>query len=366
MSSRCLSWLLLPLTLTLPVRAEAPAAEAPPPKALAAGKQGSFQPGLLLQSWVHAVRQDGETAWGFRLRRVELKAKGDVLPEVLSYNVMFDVAKVLEFERTDLTVAGQEPAPTEPGSVQAAQPVSSVSVLQDASFTFHSEFVNVTVGQMKNPLSWEGYNSASALLFPERALVSRQYGDARDLGVKLDSKLGEHFYYFAGLYNGAGLNRRDDDRQKDAALRLEAYPVKGMMVGVVGYAGIGERGESRTRDRVEADLRIEQSNALLQVEYLRGWDGPTSTTRVEGHGFYAALGYTVFGVLQPAVRVGGLDTDLSQDLPAGKSDEVWHYEAALTYLLQGNQAKLALSYSFFDFDDSPGRGELIALGQVSY
>ncbi len=337
-----------------------------PPEELAVGGGGTFQPGLLIQAWAHASRQSGKTTSGFRLRRTELKVKGDIVSELLSYQVMFDPAKVLEFEDTDQPVEGQSPEPTEPGSVAVAQPASHVSVLQDAFFTVQSEYADVSVGQLKNPLSWEGYNSASKLILPERALVSRYYGDARDIGIKIDKKLGDHFYYFAGVFNGAGLNRRDDDNQKDVALRLEAYPMKGVTLGAVGYAGVGQRSRSETKDRVEADLLIQLSNARLQVEYLHGWDGPTSAARVEGRGFYAALGYRIFDVIEPVVRVGTLDTDISRDVTAGKLDEVWHYEAGLTYYLRDHHAKFALAYGFFDYDDSPARGEVIAMGQVAY
>jgi hypothetical protein len=34
--------------------------------------------------------------------------------------------------------------------------------------------------------------------------------------------------------------------------------------------------------------------------------------------------------------------------------------------MQGKQAKLALAYGFFDYDDWDARGELTLLGQVSF
>lgn len=337
----------------------------PLPKKLSVAKDGFFQPSFLLQVWLHGTRQSSETQTTFRLRRSEIKIKGDIIDDLLSYALMFDPAKVLEFEDEDLEVEGQTPAPATPGSVEAAQPQSNVSVLQDAYATFESEFADVGFGQFKNPLSWEGFNSASQLLFPERATAARFYGDERDIGLRVSKKLGDYVYYNLGVYNGPGLNRRDNNNQKDIALRVELYPIEGVMLGGVGYTSVGEREEPTSKDRLEADLRIELGDALLQVEYLHGWDGPKGA-RVEGHGFYAAAGYTFFDQLQPAVRVGALDADIDQDLGAGKGDELWHYEAVVNYFVQGKQAKVALAYGFFDYDDWAARGELTLLGQASF
>ncbi|MEZ4220252.1 MAG: porin [Polyangiaceae bacterium] len=343
-----------------------PAAEEPkPPKQLTVAKDGLFQPSMLIQAWLFAQRQSHLTQSTIRLRRAEVKIKGDIVRDFLSYAVMFDPAKVLEFDDENLEVEGQQPAPTTPGTVEASQPQSSVSVLQDAYATFKSEWAEASVGQFKNPLSWEGSNSASKLLFPERSTVARYFGDKRDLGLKVEKKLGDYFYYNLGVYNGTGLNRRDDNNQKDAALRVEVYPLKGMMLGGVGYMGVGQRDEPRTKDRVEADLRIDVANALLQAEYLHGWDGPKGA-RTEGHGFYVAAGYTFFDRLQPAIRVGGLDRNIDADLSEGSDDEVWHYEAVVNYYLQEQQARFALSYGLFDYDDSDSRGELTLLAQVSF
>src|SRR5690606_23829189 len=103
------------------------------------------------------------------------------------------------------------------------------SPLQDGGISFLSEYADVTGGQFKIPISWEGYNSSSQIVFPERALVSRYFGDRRDLAIKVEKQLNDYFYYHAGVYNGAGVNRcSDDDDQKDAALRLEAYPIEGV------------------------------------------------------------------------------------------------------------------------------------------
>lgn len=349
-----------------PAPPEAPP-EAPFPQKMAVGKEGFLQLGALLQGWFFFGRQDEKSATTFRLRRAEIRLKGEIIPKTIAFQIMIDPARVLEFQDTTIDVEGQDPPPATPGTVEVQQPNGAVSAMQDFYVTFLSDYADASIGQFKIPLSWEGYNSASKIIMPERSLSSRRWGDRRDLGVRVEKKLGDHFFYQAGVFNGEGQNRADTNNQKDVALRLEGYPIEGIMIGGVGYAGVGERDEPTTKDRVEGDVRVELANALLQAEYIRAWDGPSDGTRVKGHGMYGVVGYTFFDRLQPVVRIGYVDPDLDGDAAEGNStDEVVHYEAGLNYYIQKQEAKLQLSYSFYDFEDTASRGEAIFAAQVSF
>jgi hypothetical protein len=348
----------------------APAPEAKeeePPSKLHVGKEGFVQPGILLQAWFAGARQSSETTTTFRLRRAELKLKGEIIPKLIAFQVMFDPARVLEFEETTVEVEGQDPPPATPGTVTVDQPNGAVAAMQDLYVTFLTDYADASIGQFKIPLSWEGYNSSSKIVLPERALSSRRWGDRRDIGIRVEKKLGDHFYYQFGVFNGEGQNRPDSNNQKDVALRLEGYPIEGIMIGAVGYVGVGERDDPTTKDRVEGDVRVELENFLVQAEYIRAWDGPSDGTRVKGHGVYGALGYTFFDRLQPVVRVGYVDPDLDGDAAEGNSsDEVVHYEGGVNFYIQKHEAKLQASYSFFDFEDGDPRGEAIFAAQVSF
>lgn len=337
---------------------------------MAVGRAGLWQPGALFQIWLLNQNLDGDDTLSFRIRRAEVRFKGEIVEKLVGYNLMFDVAKILELPEEDVPVEPADPADPSPGTVPVPQPSSAnrfYSPLQDASISFLSEYADVSVGQFKIPLSWEGYNSSSKIVFPERALVSRYYGDRRDLGLKVEKKLNDYFYYHAGLYNGAGINRfTDNDDQKDVALRLEAYPMEGIMISAVGYMGVAERDVSATKDRVEADVRVELYDALLQAEYIHGWDGPTSAARLEGHGFYVTGGYTFLDRIQPIFRVGYLDTNVDGDANLGP--ETLHYEGGLNYYLRKQEARLALSVGVFDdkLEGEPTRTDVTLFSQVSF
>ena len=47
--------------------------------------------------------------------------------------------------------------------------------------------------------------TSATLLFPERNRVDREFGDRRDIGVKVEKKLENVFYYMLGFTHGKGL-----------------------------------------------------------------------------------------------------------------------------------------------------------------
>jgi hypothetical protein len=369
--------LTLPLTATLPARAgeTTPAPPAPAPEASSrpadpgrlkvGGPTGWFQPSALLQAWFLLDRTSGgdaaagrdATTSTFRLRRAEIAAKGEIVKGRIAYGVMFDPAKVLEpTNKTYTTAAGDTvTVPTAP---------KAISVLQDLYISVLTAYADVSIGQFKIPVSWEGYNSSSRLLFPERAQISSRYGDKRDLGVKVSKEL-RYFGYHLGLYNGQGLNNLDTNNSKDLALRLEGYPVAGLVVGGVVYHEIKASSTPYKKRRYEADLRFARGPFLFQGEYLYGVDrAPTDSADHTGQGFYAAAAWTFKGRLQPALRFGLLDPDTSK----GK-DYTTAYEAVVSYYFLGNHAKAQLSYSRFQETSASGKkstNEVILAAQVHY
>jgi len=338
------------------------AAEAPTVDRITIAKEGFFQPIATLQGWFFESHQKGKTMTTFRIRRAELGLKGDIIPKTFSYKVVIDPAKTLKFDTANAAVVDSTGAAVAPAAqVAVPKPPADTSILNDVYLTYNSEYADVSVGQFKIPVSYEGFNSSSKLLFPERDITSRQYGDRRDLGLRIDKKF-DHFGYNAGIFNGQGLNQPDQNNGKDLALRLEAYPIKGITIAAVGYTSVGSRKSATTKDRVEGDLRFDLSNALLQAEYIRAWDGPKGA-RLKGQGGYVALGYTFFDHLQPVVRLGILDTNIK----AAKT-EVKHYEFGANYYVLGDQVKFQGSFSLFDPSASatPNHSELILATQLSF
>jgi Phosphate-selective porin O and P len=365
----------MPVAAPAPLAEPAPAEKAAPPEKLTIAKTGFFQPSANLQIWGVASHLGGvaDNEWqsNVRIRRAELKVKGEIVPGTFAYNMMFDVARLLDFQSRESTV--EDADGNEIGTVSTSQPPSGggTSVLQDVAVTFLSEYADISLGQFKVPLSLEGVGSASKLYFPERSLVSRRYGDRRDLGVKAEKKF-PLVGYTLGIFNGEGQNRLDSNDQKDVSLRLELYPLTGVTVAAVGYVALGERDLPGTKDRLEGDVKVELGGALLQAEYIRGWDRGASA-RLEGHGMYVLAGYTFFDQLQPVVRFGSLDPEIGEDRdgptsPTDANDETNSYELGVNYYFKQHDAKLQLAGSFFDPEAAAGRTrfDLILAAQLAF
>lgn len=316
---------------------------------------GEWSPGGLIQAWLVGSHQN-ETVPGrampvadedtltFRLRRAELRVKADIVPKRVLFQVMIDPARALELSNRSVAVGGGGS-----GSVTVAQPAvdaagsaSPITILQDVFITFPTDFVDISIGQFKIPLSMEGYGGSSRILFPERAPVARRFGDRRDIGIRLEKKLGNHFGYTLELINGSGQNRLDTDTEKDGAARLEIYPLEGLTLAGVGYATLGKR-KKASRDRLEADLKYDVHNVYVIAEYFHAWDTVRQAKAVEGHGAYVQAAYTLFGHLQPMVRFG--DVEPNRD---ASGDHFWHYEGGLNWLFQKHEAKVGLAVAYYD------------------
>ncbi|HYO95079.1 MAG TPA: porin, partial [Polyangiaceae bacterium] len=152
------------------------------PDRVTVGKNGGFwQPGLLLQAWGMVRHLDNDDAdvpdtqtW-FRIRRAELKMKGEIVPDLVAYQVMIDPAKTI-FRSATVPVTPRTEGDPSPGNVSVRQPGNDASILQDVYITFLSDYADVSIGEFKIPVSLEGYGSSSRLILPERALVSTTFG----------------------------------------------------------------------------------------------------------------------------------------------------------------------------------------------
>jgi len=354
--------------LAEPLEPEKPKEEEKPalPEKLGVNKFGGFfQPSALIQFWGQYSHVEGEASdTTFRLRRVEVRAKGEIVPKMVSYFVNFDLTKVFSTSTTSAAVTGSGAMP--PGTVTVPTVAADRSPLQDATITYITDYADVSVGQFKIPVSLEANQSASKLLFPERSRVVREFGDRRDIGVKVEKKIQDVFFYHVGLYNGQGQNVIDSDRSKDAGLRLEVYPIKGLLIGGVAYGTIFDR-ESMVRDRLEADLRLEMANLIVQGEFIAATTGPKAR-RQKGQGAYGAIAYTFIERLQPVFRAGILDIN-TNDLPARTVQESGvqrQFELGLNYFLRGDAVKLTLAGALYSQEHGVDTSELTFQSQVVF
>ncbi|MGC4122629.1 MAG: porin [Myxococcales bacterium] len=369
---------------------KAATAKTPGPKEMSVGISGYFKPFVLAHTWFtwdkFAPNTTNKTApvsfnyatlaacstpvcSTFRFRRVELGFSGAVFEGKLQYKVALEPVRALEFVNSKLTVTGSTTGET----VTVKQPPAATSILNDATFTYTFEYADITAGQFRIPVSWEGYNGSGKMLFPERALASRTYGDRRDIGLKVTKNF-KYFGYGVFLLNGQGQNFLDTNNQKEMALRLEAYPLEGLLLGVVVDTTVGAANQVGRRFRAEIDLRFERGPFVIQGELIRGQDHLTPTKGVTGadgivnsYAYYVGAGFTIKDLVQPVIRFGHYDPNMGHtfnpatDAPGTSPKAVatvasnWGgadvYEIGLNWFIYKNEAKISASYSMFDWTD---------------
>jgi hypothetical protein len=354
------------------------------------GTGGWWQPGATLQLWYvydnyeRRVKGDvKESAYNkntFRVRRAELSVKGEIWPKLFGFGVMIDPARILDGSATTLTITDKNKQTV--GTSQSVNlPASAaLSPLQDIWLSYLNDYAEVSIGQFKIPVSWEGVYSSAKLIFPERALVSRQFGDKRDIGLRVTKKF-KYFMYNAGVFNGSGQNQIDNNSSKDLTLRLEAYPLAmlkidgaGLMIGGAIYSTVGDFDDNTNpwKVRYEADIRFEGYGAIVQAEYIRSQDRKAGAGNplYFGDGYYVMLGYTVLKQLTFAFRFGQLNGDATHVLKPTDSAYfpfTTHLEGAVCWKIKKDDLKLHASYSYFNSDNvKPTNHEFILTMQVAY
>jgi len=214
-----------------------------------------------------------------------------------------------------------------------------------------TSYADATFGQFKVPVGWEAYNSSARLLLPERSLATTTFTDKRDIGLRV-AKTFARFSYVAAVLNGSGQNAVDNNITKDAVLRLEVYPIKGMTIAGSAYGTASTTRDREATDRCEGTFRFEGHGLVVQSEYLRARDTRAGKA-LDRQGGYGALAYTLFEVLQPVARVTYVDADMDVD-----NDETVVYEAGLNYQLQKFEARAQLGLARFENGSATGKSDV--------
>ncbi len=255
---------------------------------------------------------------GFDLRRARLDFRGDVAPK-FGYRLHAELA--------------------------------GTPKILDAVFIYKPyEYFNVNIGQSKPTFCYDNLYSPwtlltvnrtqidNALAFRESDLYGNQNG--RDLGIWVSGKLNTGkddakravLDYTLGLYNGAGINVADNNKEKDISGSLGISPVKDLWLHGRFYKGHGRTTSDplviTERARFGASASYKYKNWLLEGEYLQGTDESDSLGQLERNGFYVTLGYTpVKDKIQLLLRLDNYD-------PNSKPENIDH--AITKYILAAN------------------------------
>lgn len=225
--------------------------------------------------------------------------------------------------------------------------IARTPILLDANIDLvWSGVLNLRVGQFQVPFSMENLTASSNLdtinrSRPEETLVPSRDNKAlgRDIGAMLFGSTGI-LEYALGIFNGPGINQRDNDDHKDLAARLVLRPAGFLHVGVSYYDGkrpLTAGGALVDRDRLGFECIIRHGGLSLKGEYISAWDDD-----VRRNGWYVQGVYDILpGKAQTVLKFDVLD-DVG-GLP-GRSTSLW---TAGVNVVLADKAKFQLNYEYY-------------------
>ena len=219
--------------------------------------------------------------------------------------------------------------------VLRASLVQSPSLLDGfIKYTLRDEF-GVQFGQFRSPVNIENTElSSTTIELIDYSILTQRFchmgsmdlagisASGRDIGINFYGKLlkmsdGHHLIrYDVGIFNGAGINRRDDDQRKEYMARLMVFPIKEL--SIVGYytRAMGAHPDVAPEynvydwyvyDRYGGGVYYKSKYGWFRGEYMEG-----HTHGYLARGAYATLGYFILPQLDASARYDYFVTDTSR------------------------------------------------------
>ncbi|WP_287132368.1 porin [Bacteroides sp.] len=153
------------------------------------------------------------------------------------------------------------------------------------------KFFYVRFGQFKraftfeNPMNpWDIGFGAYSQLITKLAGMSDRVGEhssnGRDLGLQFQGDflpIGNNrhnfVHYQVGVYNGQGINHKDENRSKDIIGGVYVHPVKELAVGVFGWTG----------DYTKDGITVDRNRMAFGLKYESAWTVRAEYATSEGH-----------------------------------------------------------------------------------
>jgi phosphate-selective porin len=200
-----------------------------------------------------------------------------------AYTWTNDALDTFAVRRVRLSLAG-EVAPKVNLKLQADLTKSPLLLDAMVDVQFSPGF-NLRLGQFYVPFGREARISTADLETVFRSQISEKLAPGRDIGAS-GRDIGAQvfgqvsvFEYLAGVFNGSGINRLDQNEKKDVGARLAVQPASGLSLGASVYEGRtvpASGGPEYARRRTGFDGVLTLGGLLLRAEWMRGRDGRTS------------------------------------------------------------------------------------------
>lgn len=304
-----------------------------------------------------------ETKNSFSMTRIILMANAE-LTRKLSFFIMIDAA-----------------------STQAAKHLHEYY----AQYAFMPE-LKVRVGQFKTPYTLENIISPTLLgnvninegtRYMAGIAGDPLYGNyaGRDLGAMITGDAIKardgHYYlnYSLGVFNGAGMNLRDNNKHKDVAAMINVLPTKDITLSgsfIIGKGnaqaddmfGTFAQGADYTRNRWSVGAEINWKPIKLRTEYMQGRNGD-----INNRAFYAELWCRLFRNFDVVLDYDYLDKNTSLSKEARDAFPAWtrtnNYLVGLQYWVY-KKCRISTQYVFSDRNTGPDTKAWITQFQIAF
>ena len=189
----------------------------------------------------------------------------------------------------------------------------------------------------------------------------------RDIGVKATFHLDKDDFTMlvleGGVFNGRGINRGDDNDQKDWVFRACLQPIKGIeffgnyTFGTHG-AGVGRGHDEHQQYSAGFAIEYEGLGVVGECMGLHHHNIFVLDKSMNGYGLYVHLGYKIdtgydyFHTVEPIVRYEYLDPDTDKHVINDLGKLI---TCGLNIFIDKNYAKLQLNYIWNINDSGPNR-----------
>lgn len=245
----------------------------------------------------------------------------------------------------------------------------------------------IQAGQMKTPISFENqFNPAFDCEFNDYSVIIKQMTGyengitgigalGRDIGVmasgslfKVENKKGENLYlvdYKIGVFNGNGINNKDNNNRKDIIGRIDFHPWMKELTITGSYQNgkyINSDELQGVNNRWSAGVQYKTDKIVFRSEYIGGETGRVDSGEdkpFNSTGFYALAGYW-FDIcktqkIMPVVRYEYLDKDDKIEKGAV------NYITAGVYYLPVKQVNFKLNYQLTKPQDGDNSHAIVAI-----
>lgn len=230
---------------------------------------------------------------------------------------------------------------------------------------------NLRGGQFKVPFSIENpmsltvletisnTRSVSSLAGMNDDVINLNNGknkSGRDLGIQISGSAlnnGSHelLQYYAGVFQGEGMNTSDKNNYKDFTASVYLQPVKGFRLGGGVYAGqtsylksSATEESSHVRNRWALSAEYTSDKFYARSEWIHGNDGG-----IDKEGLYGTA--LLYFIPKKMNVVGKVDYyNQNKDI----NNEVMDYTVGLNYYFY-NQCRIQLNYTYSDYSKNWGR-----------